>query len=87
MQESLINDVDEIKGDENTAVNPVSLSDFIVALTESMFPGVRDCSMDVILVIIWYDVLNKLDVYNIVVVLQYEPNDMGVNDRLTVSTQ
>ncbi len=43
--------------------------------------------MDVILVIIWYDVLNKLDVYNIVVVLSLEVNDIGVNDRLTVSTQ
>ena len=69
MYESFISDVDEIKGDEKTAVNSVSLSDFIVILTASIFPVTRDCSMDVILVIIWYDVLNKFDVYNIVVVL------------------
>lgn len=69
MYESLTVDVWPIRGEEKTAVNPVSFSDFIVMFIDSMLSTVdMDCSIVVMLVSIWYDVLNKLDVYNTVVV-------------------
>ena len=68
-------------------MNPVNLNNFVVILIAIMLlaDGVIVCYNEVMLVRSWYDVLNKSDPYNTCVLVSFDANVVGVNNKLTVS--